>query len=219
MTKSQNLKSLTLKSKIFNFDKIWPKIKIPPRSFIITLRFHQNSKVKIFQNLSQYGRTILTRFFQNFEVDIKITKIPKIGSNHQNFEVAANVINFMAELQMFFALWFIEQLCFFVSAKNIWRLSAMKLRNFWFAVLVLGATKKIRDAEIQPRTRTICDKRMFLDKIWWLCENLVIFELFRMLTNFDAIFGAIFVRKIKNESLNLKTNLRRWARDRVGFGF
>ena len=84
--KIQNLKSLTLKSKIFNFDKIWPKIKIPPRWFIITLRFHQNSKVKIFKNLSQYGRTILTNFFQNFEVDIKITKITKIGSNHQNFQ-------------------------------------------------------------------------------------------------------------------------------------
>ena len=55
LTKSQNLKSLTLKSKIFNFDKIWQKIKIPPRWFIITLRFHQNSKVKIFwKNLSQY---------------------------------------------------------------------------------------------------------------------------------------------------------------------
>ena len=25
-------------------------------------------------------------FFQNFEVDIKITKISKIGSHHQNFE-------------------------------------------------------------------------------------------------------------------------------------
>ena len=85
LTKSQNLKSLTLKSKIFNFDKIWPKIKIPPRSFIITLRFHQNSKVKIFQNLSQYGRTSVTNFFQNFEVDIKITKIPKIGSISPNF--------------------------------------------------------------------------------------------------------------------------------------
>ena len=59
--------------------KIWPKIKIPPRWFIITLRFHQNSKVKIFQNLSQYGRTIVTKTFQNFEVDIKITKI------HQNW--------------------------------------------------------------------------------------------------------------------------------------
>ena len=84
--KIQNLKSLTLKSKIFNFDKIWPKIKIPPRWFIITLRFHQNSKVKIFQNLSQYGVTSVTNFFQNFEVDTKITKITKIGSNHQNFE-------------------------------------------------------------------------------------------------------------------------------------
>ena len=48
LTKSQNLKSLTLKSKNFNFDKIWPKIKIPPRWFIITLLFHQNAKVKIF---------------------------------------------------------------------------------------------------------------------------------------------------------------------------
>ena len=37
--KIQNLKSLTLKSKIFNFDKIWQKIKIPPRWFITTLRF------------------------------------------------------------------------------------------------------------------------------------------------------------------------------------
>ena len=37
LTKSQNLKSLTLKSKIFNFDKIWQKMKIPPRWFIITL--------------------------------------------------------------------------------------------------------------------------------------------------------------------------------------
>ena len=84
--KIQNLKSLTLKSKIFNFDKIWQKIKIPPRWFIITLLFHQNSMVKIFQNWSQYGRTRVTNFFQNFEVDIKITKFTKIGSHHQNFE-------------------------------------------------------------------------------------------------------------------------------------
>ena len=84
--KIQILRSLTLKSKIFDFDKIWPKIKIPPRWFIITLRFHQNSMVKIFQNWSQYGRTRLTRLFQNFEVDTKITKFAKIGSHHQNFE-------------------------------------------------------------------------------------------------------------------------------------
>ena len=77
--KIQNLKSLTLKSKIFDFDKIWPKIKIPPRWFIITLRFHQNSMVKIFQNWSQYGRTNVTNFFQNFEVDIKIQKSPKLA--------------------------------------------------------------------------------------------------------------------------------------------
>ena len=77
--KIQNLRSLTLKSKIFDFDKIWPKIKIPPRWFIITLRFHQNSMVKIFQNWSQYGVTILTRFFQNFEVDTKIPKSPKLA--------------------------------------------------------------------------------------------------------------------------------------------
>ena len=77
--KIQNLKSLTLKSKIFNFDKIWPKIKIPPRWFIITLRFHQNSMVKIFQNWSQYGRTTVTNFFQNFEVDTKIPKSPKLA--------------------------------------------------------------------------------------------------------------------------------------------
>ena len=77
--KIQNLRSLTLKSKIFDFDKIskiWPKIKIPPRWFIITLRFHQNSKVKILKHLSQYRATRVTRFFQNFEVDIKITKSP-----------------------------------------------------------------------------------------------------------------------------------------------
>ena len=60
------MRSLTLKSKIFNFDKIWQKIKIPPRWFIITLRFHQNSKVKIFQNLSQYGRTIRYKIFSKF---------------------------------------------------------------------------------------------------------------------------------------------------------
>ena len=66
LTKSQNLKSLTLKSKIFNFDKIWQKIKIPPRWFIITLRFHQNSMVKIFQNLSQYGRTRRHKIFSKF---------------------------------------------------------------------------------------------------------------------------------------------------------
>ena len=77
--KIQNLKSLTLKSKIFNFDKIWPKIKIPPRWFITTLRFHQNSMVKIFQNWSQYGRTRVTNFFQNFEVDTKIPKSPKLA--------------------------------------------------------------------------------------------------------------------------------------------
>ena len=32
LAKSQNLRSLTLKSKIFDFDKIWPKIKIPPQN-------------------------------------------------------------------------------------------------------------------------------------------------------------------------------------------
>ena len=64
--KIQNLKSLTLKSKIFHFDKIWQKIKIPPRWFIITLRFHPNSKVKIFQNWSQYRRTTVTRLFSKF---------------------------------------------------------------------------------------------------------------------------------------------------------
>ena len=77
--KIQNLKSLTLKSKIFIFDKIWQKIKIPPRWFIITLRFHQNSKVKILKNLSQYGVTSVTNFFQNFEVDTKIPKSPKLA--------------------------------------------------------------------------------------------------------------------------------------------
>ena len=77
--KIQNLKSLTLKSKIFIFDKIWQKIKIPPRWFIITLRFHQNSKVKILKNLSQYGVTRVTNFFQNFEVDTKIPKSPKLA--------------------------------------------------------------------------------------------------------------------------------------------
>ena len=79
LAKSQNLRSLTLKSKIFDFDKIWPKIKIPPRWFIITLLFHQNSKFKIFQNLSQYGVTTVTNFFQNFEVDTKIPKSPKLA--------------------------------------------------------------------------------------------------------------------------------------------
>ena len=77
--KIQNLKSLTLKSKIFIFDKIWQKIKIPPRWFIITLLFHQNSMVKILKNLSQYGVTILTNFFQNFEVDTKMPKSPKLA--------------------------------------------------------------------------------------------------------------------------------------------
>ena len=79
LTKSQNLRSLTLKSKIFDFDKIWPKIKIPPRWFIITLRFHQNSMVKIFQNWSQYGRNNASQTF------FKILKsIPK-SQNHQNW--------------------------------------------------------------------------------------------------------------------------------------
>ena len=73
--KIQNLKSLTLKSKIFNFDKIWPKIKIPPRWFIITLRFHQNSMVKIFQNLSQYGRNNSYKTF--FKILKSIPKSPK----------------------------------------------------------------------------------------------------------------------------------------------
>ena len=77
--KIQNLKSLTLKSKIFIFDKIWQKIKIPPRWFIITLRFYQNSMVKILKNLSQYGVTTVTNFFQNFEVDTKIPKSPKLA--------------------------------------------------------------------------------------------------------------------------------------------
>ena len=76
--KIQNLRSLTLKSKIFDFDKIWPKIKIPPRWFIINLRFHQNSMVKIFQNWSQYGRTRVTNFFQNLK------SIPK-SQIHQNW--------------------------------------------------------------------------------------------------------------------------------------
>ena len=85
--KIQNLKSFeTLKSKIFNFDKIWPKIKIPPRWFIITLRFHQNSKVKIFQNWSEYWRTILHKLFSKFWSRYQNPKITKIGSNHQNFE-------------------------------------------------------------------------------------------------------------------------------------
>ena len=35
--------------------------------------------VKIFQNWSQYGVTILTNFFQNFEVDTKIPKSPKLA--------------------------------------------------------------------------------------------------------------------------------------------
>ena len=78
--KIQNLKSLTLKSKIFNFDKIWPKIKIPPRWFIITLRFHQNSMVKIFKNLSQYGRhNPLQTFFKILKSIPKSPKSPKLA--------------------------------------------------------------------------------------------------------------------------------------------
>ena len=68
-----------MKISIFTKFKFWQKNKIPPRWFIITLRFHPNSKVKIFQNWSQYWRTILTNFFQNFEVDTKIPKSPKLA--------------------------------------------------------------------------------------------------------------------------------------------
>ena len=77
LTKSQNLRSLTLKSKIFNFDKIWQKIKIPPRWFIITLRFHQNSKVKNFEKIVPiWGNTrhkIFSKFWSRYQ-------------NHQNLQ-------------------------------------------------------------------------------------------------------------------------------------
>ena len=77
MTKSQNLRSLTLKSKIFNFDKIWQKIKIPPRWFIITLRFHQNSKVKIFPKFvpiwANKRYKIFSKFWSRYQ-------------NHQNLQ-------------------------------------------------------------------------------------------------------------------------------------
>ena len=103
LTKSQILRiSLTLKSKIFDFDKIWPKIKIPPRWFIITLRFWQiYSKVKIFdfailtnlfesQNLKSLTLTqkfpiwtqnfwMLVIFVTNFKFEETFTEIDKIG--------------------------------------------------------------------------------------------------------------------------------------------
>ena len=79
LTKSQNLKSLTLKSKIFNFDKICPKNQNSATVVYHNFAISQNSMVKIFQNWSQYGVTTVTRFFQNFEVDIKITKISKLA--------------------------------------------------------------------------------------------------------------------------------------------
>ena len=84
--KIQNLKSLTLKSKIFNFDKIWPKIKIPPRWFIITLRFHQNSNGQNFPKLVPIWGNNRDKLFSKFWSRYQNPKITKIGSHHQNFE-------------------------------------------------------------------------------------------------------------------------------------
>ena len=96
-----NSGSLTLKPKfgfelglrISNFRflpkfKIWQKIKIPPRWFIITWRYHQIGKIRIFHHLSQHGRTDVTKTFPKFwsPYRSKSPKFIKIGSHRQNFE-------------------------------------------------------------------------------------------------------------------------------------
>ena len=86
--KIQNLKSLTLKSKIFHFDKIWQKIKIPPRWFIITLRFPPKFDGQNFPKLVPIWANKRDKTFFKILKSIwtKITKIfTKIGSHHQNF--------------------------------------------------------------------------------------------------------------------------------------
>ena len=83
---SRNLKSLTLKSKIFNFDKIWQKIKIPPRWFIITLRFHPECKNQNFPKVVPiWANRSLQRLFpkfwspyQNLQNSTKLALITKI---------------------------------------------------------------------------------------------------------------------------------------------
>ena len=52
-------------------------------NFAIPSKFESQNFSKICPKM---GEQRVTRFFQNFEVDIKITKISKIGSHHQNFE-------------------------------------------------------------------------------------------------------------------------------------
>ena len=86
--KIQNLKSLTLKSKIFNFDKIWPKIKIPPRWFIVTLWSNQNFNGQNFPKICpNMGATIRYKDFSKILKSIsKSPNSSKIGSHHQNFE-------------------------------------------------------------------------------------------------------------------------------------
>ena len=86
LTKSQNLKSLTLESKIFNFDKIWQKIKIPPRWFIITLPFDQNLKVKILWKFVPIWANTRDKLLSKFWSRYQNPKITKISSNHRNFE-------------------------------------------------------------------------------------------------------------------------------------
>ena len=154
LTKSQNLKSLTLKSKIFNFDKIWQKIKIPPRWFIITLRFHQNSKVKIFQNLSQYGVTTVTKTFSKFWSRYQ---------NHQNLQNWLSSPKFWrkflkhADLTSFFVVW--------IFAKFDW-VAERQLANFDFDFVNFVST--CGDLQISAITVESFIKWLFLKILkWW----------------------------------------------------
>ena len=164
LTKSQNLKSLTLKSKIFNFDKIWPKIKIPPRWFIITLslRFHQNSMVKILKNLSQYGVTNVTNFFQNFEVDTKIPKSPKLA-------LITKILKKILKTQHFRAPKPTSDWSMIFSTATT--TSQKKLAKSWKfpsnCRLNRCCPGRVKHSRPQPRTHKICDIKNCLDKIWW----------------------------------------------------
>ena len=66
--------------------KIWQKIKIPPRWFIVTLWSNQNSKIECFSKIGRsMGVTTVTKVFPKFWSRYQNPKISKIGSNHQNF--------------------------------------------------------------------------------------------------------------------------------------
>ena len=131
--KIQNLKSLTLKSKISNFDKIWQKIKIPPRWFIITLRFHQNSKVKILKNLSQYAGN--NRWHKTFFKILKSiwTKIPKSAKMAQITKILKKILK-TTLLLPHFSRWFSRLHFSFPwrsdAEKRLAALAAPRLSNF-----------------------------------------------------------------------------------------